>query len=447
MAELNQANMWLGEIKNRNGNNMFRDIEKKYNVIYPENKNATYESLLNYSAEGGNPFQRWYRYKEGFSVQFIEKVVEEYMKRSGKTLLDPFSGSGTTVVAANRLGYTGIGFEVNPFSYFLSKVKIQGYDDSDKKNFSIQYKRIISELKNDELEEYSLPELSISGKVFQEEAEKYMMSCKTKINQLEKNKTWDLLLLGWLACIEELSDYRKAGNGLKKRKTVKPIIVGKNEVLTRIEQQYSIMETDLLSEVGTMQYDNSIFNSSSLNFSKKIGEESVDGIIFSPPYANCFDYTEIYKLELWFGEFVQNREEVKNLRNFALRSNLNYKSINHVHSTKEIDIFIDDMDESLWDKRIPNMLRGYFDDMFTVIDNLKIVLKTGGFCCIVVGNSTYGGVVVPTDLLLADYAKNNGFIVDCVDVYRYIIPSSQQYEKTKCMRKYIRESVVCLIKK
>ncbi len=82
------------------------------------------------------------------------------------------------------------------------------------------------------MEEYTLPKLSISGKVFQEDAEKYMMSCKVKIYQLEKNKTWDLLFLGWLACIEELSDYRKAGNGLKKRKTVKPIIVGKNEVIT-----------------------------------------------------------------------------------------------------------------------------------------------------------------------------------------------------------------------
>lgn len=450
MAELNQANMWLGEIKNRNGNNMFRDIEKKYNVIYPENKNATYESLLNYSAEGGNPFQRWYRYKEGFSVQFIEKVVEEYMKRSGKTLLDPFSGSGTTVVAANRLGYTGIGFEVNPFSYFLSKVKIQGYDDSDKKNFSIQYKRIISELKNDELEEYSLPELSISGKVFQEEAEKYMMSCKTKINQLEKNKTWDLLLLGWLACIEELSDYRKAGNGLKKRKTVKPIIVGKNEVLTRIEQQYSIMETDLLSEVGTMQYDNSIFNSSSLNFSKKIGEESVDGIIFSPPYANCFDYTEIYKLELWFGDFVSSYEDLKLLRNRSLKSHLNIKyGAECVNSKKSIFLnsVLDKIrNVELWDKRIPKMIFGYFEDMFNIIDNCYSSLKKGGFCAIVVGNSAYGGEIVPTDLILSEYANSIGFKVDKIEVDRYIITSSQQYEKTKKNSKYLRESVICLVK-
>lgn len=57
---------------------MFREVEQKYRVIHPNSSGATYESILNYSTEKDNPFQRWYRYKEGFSIQFIEKIVEEY---------------------------------------------------------------------------------------------------------------------------------------------------------------------------------------------------------------------------------------------------------------------------------------------------------------------------------------------------------------------------------
>ena len=57
---------------------MLRNIESKYKVVYPDNPNATYESILNYSTEKDSPFQRWYRYKEGFSMRFIEKIVEEY---------------------------------------------------------------------------------------------------------------------------------------------------------------------------------------------------------------------------------------------------------------------------------------------------------------------------------------------------------------------------------
>ena len=67
---------------------MYSEVEREFNVVYPENENATYVSLLNYSSEGENPFQRWYRYKEGFSVQFIEKIVEEYRTNENYVLLE-----------------------------------------------------------------------------------------------------------------------------------------------------------------------------------------------------------------------------------------------------------------------------------------------------------------------------------------------------------------------
>ena len=81
-----------------------------------------------------------------------------------------------------------------------------------------------------------------------------------------------------------------------------------------------------------------------------------------------------------------------------------------------------------------------------MIEECYRVLKEKGFCCIVVGNSAYGGIVFAADLFLAEYAEQVGFTVDKVEVDRYIITSSQQYEITKETGKYLRESVVCLIK-
>ena len=43
--------------------------------------------------------------------------------------MDPFSGSGTSVLASSILGYQSIGIEVNPFLYFLSKIKCVNYSN------------------------------------------------------------------------------------------------------------------------------------------------------------------------------------------------------------------------------------------------------------------------------------------------------------------------------
>ena len=102
--------------------------------------------------------------------------------------------------------------------------------------------------------------------------------------------------------------------------------------------------------------------------------------------------------------------------------------------------------KELWDKKIPKMLQLYYDDMFKVLEESHKALNDKGFCCIVVGNSAYGGIVFPADLILAEYAEKIGFKVDKIEVDRYLITSSQQYEMTKETGKYLRESVVCLVK-
>ena len=92
------------------------------------------------------------------------------------------------------------------------------------------------------------------------------------------------------------------------------------------------------------------------------------------------------------------------------------------------------------------MLKLYFSDMFNVIKQCYEVLESNGFCCIVVGNSSYGNIVFPTDLVLAKFAKSIGFEIDTINVGRYIITSSQQYEKTITYKNYLRESIICLKK-
>src|SRR6266404_5387478 len=70
------------------------------------------------------PRHRWYEFKEGFSEGLVLEAVRGRRGHERKLrILDPFAGSGTTLVAAGRHGLHATGIEVNPFLAFASKAK------------------------------------------------------------------------------------------------------------------------------------------------------------------------------------------------------------------------------------------------------------------------------------------------------------------------------------
>ena len=426
-------------MESQNLKDILEEFESKFNVNYPDTNNATYTSELNYSMENDTPFKRWYRYKEGFSYLLIKKLIKEHSLNHSGIILDPFLGSGTTSLASNNLKRDSVGFETNPFSAFVSKCKLSVYTLDNINHLKEAYSIILNtELTNEE--EYQMPCLSFADKVFDEPIKHEFMALKNVINRIKCcEKEYNLLKLCWLSILEEISNYRKAGNGLKKRKKkntskVKELFLSKLSTIIDDIEKYKI-STDI-----------KIIEDSSLNLLNYYPNNYFDGIIYSPPYANCFDYIEIYKLELWFGEFVKDYTDIQNLRKKAMRSNLSNVDCSQCDNEYFKRLLKMIPDGSLWDNKISKMLNDYFIDFETLLKQSYYALEQNGFCCIIVGNSAYGGVVFPTDLIVADIASKIGFKVEKIDVDRFLITSSQQYEKTLAVRKFLRESIVCLRK-
>jgi DNA modification methylase len=70
---------------------------------------------------------RLHPYLGKFIPQLVEAFLKKYFKQ-GQMILDPFLGSGTTLIEANLLNMPSIGIELSEFSYLIAKVKIQKYD-------------------------------------------------------------------------------------------------------------------------------------------------------------------------------------------------------------------------------------------------------------------------------------------------------------------------------
>ena len=425
----------------------YNDLDTQFNVTNNDLSHASYQSDSNFTLSTKYPRHRWFYYKEGFSPVLVENLLDEFSATKSTIVCDPFCGAGTTLAVAQANGMRSIGFEVNPFAALVSFVKTAHYTPTEISTF----REYLAELPKQEVDENApAPENEYLRRIFSARMLLVQQSIKSYIDRLPDGNAKALMHFCWLCTLEDCSLYRKAGNGLK-LKTRKPDFskVAEHEfAYSALRKRANTVLEDIENPVeGPAPI---IHCESATLMGNHIEENSIGIVIFSPPYANCFDYTKIYYLELWFGGFVNTRADQHSIRMKSIRS--------HVHSTwpeRYENFYLSELhdvviplieQEKLWTNRIPSMLNGYFADMAETLTQIYSCLKPGGHCAIVVSNSAYAGVVVPTDLFLAKIAKNLGFIVQEIEVVRLIITSSQQYRKTESVRKFLRESVIKLSK-
>jgi hypothetical protein len=393
-----------------------------------------YKNLVNFKHNLILPRHRWFNIKEGYSAKLVQEIFKETGIKKEDIVLDPFSGSGTTILESSVMGVKSIGIEVNPFLFYLSNIKSKKKAASFDEVFKSFSKNLTSK-------KSKLPILSISEKLFGKQIND-VLRAKNAIDMEENIFFKDLLKISFLCSLDACSTAKKDGNGLKypKSKKVKDFM---NQFETNLNMVINDMHDLEIKRIPKLMNGNSLEIINSTRFKKKYSSK-ISLVLFSPPYANCFDYTEVYKTELWFGDFVKDYSDMKVLRNQSMSSHLN-KELKDIELI-EIEKFIKKLNQKkLWSKKITPMLINYFSEMKLLLADIHYVLKKGGKCVIVIGNSAYGNIVIPTDEIFSNMAKNIGYRSAKIKVARKLGTSSQQYNKVDNPH-LLRESLVYLKK-
>jgi len=421
-------------------------LYKKLENIFPVKSIPAFESLVNFSTRSSHPIHKWFFYREGYSPILISNCLKKERIEKGKKVIDPFCGGGTTLLESAQKGIESTGFEINRFSVFTSKVKTRAYKDHDIKNIE----RLINRIREFVPSKYSLPlpVVSILDKLFNEDVLNELMSYKEAILSIKEEKYRDFLLFGWLSILESVSNYRKGGNGLKKRKNHNKKSL-KEAFFKKLDEMLS--DIKFLNQKGFYRdfKEPFLYEDTAISLAEIIPDNKFDIAIFSPPYLNCFDYCEVYKVELWMGDFVKSYDDLRGLRKRTLTSHLNSAIRDDFSGLPDEILRIVDIlkERDLWDRRIPDMVLGYFRDMKKVLSNLSIVLKSGASCIIVVGNSAYGNMVIPTDVFIGLLGEKTGFVCEGIGIARRNETSSQQQKNLGITKDFLRESLIFLRKK
>lgn len=389
------------------------------------------------------PRHRWYYYKEGFSPFLVEKAIEQTGIKKGEIILDPFNGGGTTTLTSASLGLKAVGIEVNPFTAFLSKTKTKNINLKELKSFKSEFIDSPNAAKSELLGYSTFSQKDGLNKwLFNDSVLDTFESKWQLINQLDSRNLKDVLKLTLVSSAMENCNAKRDGKCFRYRNGWENNGFNEETFLKSLERNLNIVYEDIEKKKILEKVE--IFNGDSrrvLN-SKKIGGFKL--CVTSPPYLNTFDYTDIYRPELFLGKFVTNAEELYNLRLKTVRSHIQAKwkhpssmdfGLLYENAIKHVNENV----ENLMHKNIPLMIQAYFEDMQRILSVLKSKADKDAQLWFVVSNSAYAGMEIPVDLIIGEIGTKVGWYLKEIGVLRYINKRKTKYSPEI---KELRESVI-----
>ena len=390
------------------------------------------------------PGLRLYRYKEAFSFRLVRHFLQQFALEGANGLVfDPFSGMGTTPFVAMQEGYPALGIDRLPLAVLAGQALARLTTLTPGMLWQT-FQRLEPQVAHTSPAEVA-EDVRIMSLAFPPATLERLRRWKGAIDTLE-SPLHEVFLWLFFAILESCSYTAKDGQflRLKKDKT----LADPDEALA---DKVRLAEEDVAYYAARRQNGRwgplpLILEGDARRLEDVPFPSPPTAVVTSPPYANRYDYTRTYALELCF-HFVKNFDELRALRHSILRS--------HIESRlKEDDTSphpaVDEILEALRFKhlnnaRIPIMLKSYFVDMQQVVAGMGSVMAPGGWVAMVVDNVRFEGEMVPVDLILSALAEQEGFQVHQIIVARYKGNSSQQMKKYG--RVPVRESILIWQKK
>jgi len=408
-------------------------------------------NLSNFVLNKDLPRHRWFQFKEGFSAELIRIAIEDAQAKRPR-LLDPFLGSGTTVVEAARAGCSATGIEVNPFLFDVARAK---------SHESIPDATELAEWRDSVLSgkciEKRSPLEGLSTFTEDEGNEKWIFNRSVLrgftalLSAIESSPaSWKTAMkVAALSALMESSNVRRDGKCVRYRKNWKEAGLSSNNFRAMFEKISQQVLDDLTSDDLDGKLPSLIAGDAKAEL-KSIASCSHDLVVTSPPYLNSFDYSDVYRPELFAGGYVSSNEALRKIRLKTLRSHVQVERVfaNTAASPLLEPILSEIKKRPLWSKRIPGMIASYFWDMKSILNELHRIVRRNGTVWLVVSTSAYGGVQIPVDLILADLGEQCGWSLRGVYVLRRLRSAGQHWAHLNEERKLpLRESLVVFDKR
>jgi DNA modification methylase len=379
------------------------------------------------------PIHRWYVFPHSFAPSLVYELISEWKLNHRDRILDPFVGAGTSLLAAKEKGIPASGYDLSPLAVLASEVKTTSYKQSRLDSAWNQLKTALSPFRSDELSR-DYPDLvkeALPGKLLNGfdliSRSISELSCSSAERQFFR--------LALLSIVPEYSRKVATGGWLS--------WVDTRTRVTSIPSSFKSRVESMLNDYrGSRRLGPRC--QVSLADARRIPEceRRYSAVVTSPPYPNRHDYTRVFGVELmlalldWeqtralryqtFSSHPESHPERPEANGYQMPDDLRH-TLNWIRNNGE-------------DDRIPDMLEGYFLDMYLCLREVRRVCKSKAMIALVLGNARYSGRTIPVDKLTAEIGEQAGLKCKKLVIVRYRGNSAQQMGKFG--RQSSRETIV-----
>ena len=409
----------------------------------------------------------WYRFILSYPPHLVREYLQRFQVDESQRVLDPFCGTGTTLVECKKQGIPSVGIEANPMAHFACQVKVDWTPNPDElvRNAERIAEATWRTLEDEGISDEILPLFQGSQangtgalRTLPEEAARLLLTDSISPRPLHKT----------LALLEQMARYRDERCEQHERLALAKALVssisnlefGPEVGVGPIKPDAAVvapwldtvraMAADLRTHSDGVTVQAVTHHADARALSEVLPPASVDVVITSPPYPNEKDYTRTTRLESVMLGFIQDKAQLRRLKQGLIRSNTR-----GVYRDDDDDGWVVDHPEiqriaaaiearrielgktSGFERMYARVTKLYFGGMVRHLADLRDILRPGARLAYVVGDqASYLRVMIRTGQILADLAASLGYEVVGIDLFRTRVATAT--------REQLREEVVVL---
>ncbi len=367
----------------------------------------------------------YHRYPAKFIPQIVERLFDEYITDSNAHINDPFYGSGTTVVSAIARGYRASGTDINGIAHLMTKVKSTPIEPAYLKEKVDRFLIRIKEMK-DIVPDIPQQHIERIDYWFDEPTKLELGKILCIIREESDTSVRDFLLLGFSNILKTCSIWLQSSTKPTRDKNKKPrapydaLKKHLNAMLRGNRAYYEIVPDeveDSLDDYLTITLGDAR--------QQQVEDSCVDLIVSSSPYVTSYEYADLHQLSTIWLDFTEN---LKKYRTKFIGSSSRPK--NSIKLKSEIArITVQEMREK--NNKLSEEIASFFLDIEQVFDESYRIMKSGGRCCFVIGNTALKGVDILNAQVFAENIQNSRFSLDRIikrEIPSKILPQTRNKE-------------------